>query len=151
MTPVFKKLNFKNQKTIHVVNHPPSFENELEEMGQVIRIFTKPIPNQKIQFLISFVKTYDDINNISTSYLDSCMEDAVIWFCYPKASSKKYQCEFNRDTGWQVLGDNGYEGVRQVAIDEDWSALRFKKADQIKKMTRDFAMSELGKMKTGKK
>nr|WP_214460452.1 YdeI/OmpD-associated family protein [Flavihumibacter fluvii] len=30
----------------------------------------------------------------------------------------------------------GYEGVRQVALDSVWSALRFKRAEQIKEMTR---------------
>ncbi len=34
-----------------------------------------------------------------------------------------------------------------VAIDEDWSALRFRKAENIKTMTRGFAMSETGKKK----
>lgn len=74
--------------------------------------------------------------------------DEVVWLAYPKLSSKKYTCEFNRDTGWQALGDIGFEGVRMVAIDEDWSALRFRKAENIKTMTRSFAMSKKGKEKS---
>jgi hypothetical protein len=38
-----------------------------------------------------------------------------------------------------------------VAIDEDWSALRFRKVAFIKTMTRSFAMTEEGKEKAGKK
>jgi hypothetical protein len=34
-----------------------------------------------------------------------------------------------------------------VAIDEDWSALRFRKAENIKTMTRAFAMTDVGKKK----
>jgi hypothetical protein len=34
-----------------------------------------------------------------------------------------------------------------IAIDEDWSALRFRKPENIKKMVRSFAMTELGKKK----
>ncbi len=46
-----------------------------------------------------------------------------------------------------MLGKLGFEGVRQVAIDEDWSALRFRRVEFIKTMSRDKkrAMSELGK------
>jgi hypothetical protein len=67
---------------------------------------------------------------------------------YPKGTSKKYKCEFNRDTGWSALGEFGLEGVRQVAIDEDWSALRFRKVDYIKSMQRKFSpLSQAGKMK----
>ena len=37
--------------------------------------------------------------------------------------------------------------MRQVAIDEDWSALRFRKVEHIKTMTRSFAATEAGKAK----
>jgi len=42
--------------------------------------------------------------------------------------------------------------VRQVAIDEDWSALRFRRVEYVKKMTRDKkrAMTRAGKAKTAK-
>jgi hypothetical protein len=44
------------------------------------------------------------------------------------------------------MGQYGMEGVRMVAIDEDWSALRFRKVDFIKNFTRKFAaLSEKGK------
>src|SRR6476620_9127058 len=51
---------------------------------------------------------------------------------YPKGTSKKYSCDFNRDDGWEVLRQAGFDGVRQVAIDDDWSALRFRRFEFIK-------------------
>ncbi len=69
---------------------------------------------------------------------------------YPKGTSKKYTCEFNRDNGWQRLGEHGFEPVRMVAIDEDWSALRFRRAEHIKTMTRSSAISEAGQQKAKK-
>ena len=74
-------------------------------------------------------------------------KDALVWVAYPKKSSTRYRSEINRDHGWQPLGDLGFEGVRQIAVDEDWSAVRFRKADQIKKLTRERkrAMSREGK------
>jgi len=150
MTPLFKKLNFKNQRQIHVVNHPKSFDEEISAMGKFAEVISEPISSESIDFLIIFVKTQKEITNSCKQFLSNCHEDTIVWFCYPKGSSKKYQCEFNRDTGWQELGNMGYEGVRQVSIDEDWSALRFKKAEKIKTMTRDFAMSDIGKKRTQK-
>ena len=67
------------------------------------------------------------------------------WFAYPKGTSKKFKCEFNRDNGWKELGVLGFEPVRAVAIDEDWTALRFRRAENIKKMTRNMAITEEGK------
>jgi hypothetical protein len=62
--------------------------------------------------------------------------DAIVWLAYPKKSSKKYTSEFNRDSGWPSMGAAGFEPVRMVAIDEDWSALRFRRAEFIRTMTR---------------
>ena len=46
---------------------------------------------------------------------------------YPKKTSKKYSATVSRDEGWGPLGENGYETVRLIALDEDWSILRFRK------------------------
>jgi hypothetical protein len=77
----------------------------------------------------------------------------LFWWAYPKGSSKNYKCDFNRDTGWQIMGKLGYESVRMVAIDEDWSALRFRKVEFVKIMTRDksWVLTEEGKRKTKNK
>ena len=45
--------------------------------------------------------------------------------CLSKGTSKKYKCDFNRDTGWDELKAAGFDTVRAVAIDEDWTGLRF--------------------------
>jgi len=34
------------------------------------------------------------------------------------------------------MGELGFEGVRQVAIDADWSALRFRRVEFIRTMRR---------------
>ena len=57
--------------------------------------------------------------------------DVVLWFAYPKGTSKRVAGEINRDTGWEPLLSAGFETVRLVAIDEDWSALRFRRAAYV--------------------
>ncbi|MBN1921678.1 MAG: hypothetical protein JW892_10565 [Anaerolineae bacterium] len=49
----------------------------------------------------------------------SAQGDITLWYAYPKSTSKKIKCTFNRDTGWEALGQAGFEPVRQVAVDED--------------------------------
>ena len=56
----------------------------------------------------------------------------MLWFAYPKGTSKRYTCEFNRDAGWGVIRAAGFDSVRMVAIDEDWSALRFRRLEYVK-------------------
>jgi hypothetical protein len=78
------------------------------------------------------------------------VEDGIFWMAYPKKTSKKYRSAITRDEGWEALGDAGFEVVRMVAVDEDWSAVRFRKAAFIGKMIRrqEMAMSTEGKQKT---
>lgn len=152
MTAIFKKLNLKDQKEILVVNAPESFEPELAALENV-SVLVSLDKGPQVAFTLAFVTKLAEIERVAEALAKKAPGDAVVWFAYPKGTSKKYKCEFNRDTGWEALGLAGFEPVRQVAIDEDWSALRFRRAEFIKTLTRDasWAMSEEGKKKAGKK
>jgi hypothetical protein len=147
MNTIFKKLNYKDQKQIHILNAPASFKKEMDEMKQLTSIKTTLSGAKKIEFLIVFATKQKEVDELARKISSLMIDDGVVWFAYPKGTSKKYTCEFNRDTGWIELGKAGYEPVRGVAIDEDWSALRFRNPEHIKKMTRSFAMTEVGKKK----
>lgn len=146
MTPLFKKLNLTDLTVIHVLDAPASFEPELKALAGVTvhRDVTGPV-----RFALAFVTTLAQVDEATAKLTSAATGDATLWMVYPKASSKKLKCEFNRDTGWARLGEAGYEPVRQVAIDEDWSALRFRKVEFIQSMKRnpDGAISAAGRKK----
>ncbi len=146
MTPLFKKLNLGTHRTIHVLDAPASFAAELAALSGV-QVHREVLG--KVSFALAFVVTQAQLDARSAELIAAAEGDALLWMVYPKGTSKKYRCEFNRDSGWSVLGAAGYEPVRQVAVDEDWSALRFRKAENIKSMTRnpDGAISQLGRQK----
>ena len=146
MPNVFAKLNLKDQREILVVDAPESFEAPLSELSAVA-VWRKASELKRIGFAIAFAMTQKQVDTAARAIVKKAIDDAVIWIAYPKGTSKKYTCEFNRDNGWAVLGELGYEPVRQVAIDADWSALRFRRVDHIRSMTRTFAMTEQGKAK----
>ncbi len=130
MTPLFAKLNLGAHRDVVVVNAPESFEPELSALPDVT-IHRDPRRLTEIAFAIVFVKAFSEIE-ATTSWLPRATGDAVFWFAYPKQTSKRYCCEFNRDTGWAAVQAAGFESVRQVAIDDDWSALRFRRTEYIK-------------------
>ena len=134
MTVLFKKLNYKAQEVIHVLNSPNSFQAEITAMENYCDVKTTLNEEEKIEFVLFFATKQEEINQNVPFFVKNAEEDNIIWFAYPKQSSKKYKCEFNRDTGWEILGQLGFEPVRAVAIDEDWSALRFRRVSFIKIM-----------------
>lgn len=71
--------------------------------------------------------------------------DEYLWFCYPKGTSRKYHSDLNRKRLIELFGPYDFEGVTQIAIDDDWSAIRFKHVDNIKIMKRKWAGSKKGK------
>ena len=133
MSPLFKKLNLGDHSVIHVLDAPPSFEPELAGLEGVK---VKRTLSGKTTFAMAFVVTQAQLDSASGKLVRACEGDAVLWMVYPKGTSKKYKCEFNRDSGWRVLAAAGFETVRMVAVDEDWSALRFRRVEHIKGMTR---------------
>jgi hypothetical protein len=147
MTPLFKKLNFKAHTPILILNAPENFVFAMEAMKQFTTISTSMEEVKSTGFILVFVTMQQEVDTLAPAVAQKLEGDGVLWFCYPKGSSKKYKCNFNRDTGWNVLGQQGFEGVRMVAVDEDWSALRFRKVQFIKTMTRSFAQTEEGKQK----
>ena len=135
MSPIFTKLNLKDQTEIVVANAPASFEPEIASLRGVTvrRAMTDA---KQVAFSLAFATTQKEVDTLAKSIASKAVGDAIVWIAYPKGTSKKYTCEFNRDTGWAAFGDAGFEPVRMVAIDEDWSALRFRRAEFIKTMTR---------------
>lgn len=126
MSKVFKKLNLKEQPEILVLNAPESFETELDRLKNVT-IHRDLAMMEAVDFALAFVQDEETIAQIARDMAPKARGDAIIWFAYPKMSSKKYTCAINRDTGWEALDTLGFKAVRQVSIDADWSALRFRK------------------------
>jgi hypothetical protein len=132
MSPIFKKLNLKDQHDILVVNAPASFESDIATLsGITVRRDLNKVA--AISFALAFVKKQTELDALSATLAAKAEGDAVLWFAYPKGTSKKYQCDFNRDSGWNIIRGAGFDTVRQVAIDDDWSALRFRRVEYIKR------------------
>jgi len=47
---------------------------------------------------------------------------AAIWIAYPEAN----KADINRDSLWPILAEFGMRPISQVAVDDVWSALRFR-------------------------
>jgi hypothetical protein len=141
MTPLFKKLNLKEDLSIHCVNAPDSFQSELSAVNNMGIDVKTEIKDPVIQFVLYFVHQKSEIKNAIDRLDPLLKDDALLWFAYPKKSSIQYVSDISRDDGWQPVGLKGWEGVRQIAIDGDWSALRFRRVQYIKNITRRSSMA----------
>ena len=142
MRPLLEKLNYKGQKRIAILNAEKNFKQAPMREIKDIRIDTEIDPRYPYDFMILFVRKAADVKEIVPVALHNLVVDGVLWFCYPKKTSKKYSSDIDRDHGWEALNDLGFFGIRMVAIDEEWSALRFRNIKYIKAVSERFAVKK---------
>ena len=138
MNPIFKKMNFKDQNSILVLFAPESFHSEMADMEAYCEVQTELKTDQQYDYILTFATSVKQLAETMASLKDKfAADDPQLWVAYPKKSSKKYKSDINRDTGWGPVGEQGFEPVKQIAIDTDWSALRFRQVRFIKTLKRN--------------
>ncbi len=135
---LWKKLNLAAGMRVLV-------DDPLDVLGPVRAAMPPGDSGGRAVWSMGFARTLEEVEALAQHAAAVDADDPIVWIAYPKGSSTRYRCAFNRDTGWAAMGAVGFEPVRQVSLDEDWSALRFRRVQHIKSMTRGFAMTEEGK------
>ena len=83
-----------------VLKSPKSFEKELGKLEDV-QILRNLDQAPEIGFVLAFVTSAEEIEHWANPIIEKAPGDAVIWFAYPKTTSKKFQVQINRDHGWE--------------------------------------------------
>ena len=150
---ILQKLNHKNQSKILLLNPPDTFESAKIEIGKIIEVSENLEEEATVSFVLAFFTKESEIKEVVEKIMIKVNNDALVWLCYPKKTSKNYKSDISRDKGWEIMGGYSYEPVRQIAIDEDWSALRFRPISEIKDFSRNekMVLSEAGKEKVKRK
>ena len=76
--------------------------------------------------VIAFVRNKAELDTGADAAIAAARLDRLAWIAYPKAG--KLGTDLNRDILAAIVSGRGVQPVRQVAIDETWSALRFRPA-----------------------
>jgi hypothetical protein len=103
------KLQLKPGSGIDVVGAPTDLDLELPAGGDG---------------LLVFASDSGELADAAARLVESAAGDALTWVAYPKAG--KLGTDLNRDIVRETLEPRGARTVRQIAIDETWSALRLR-------------------------
>ena len=110
MDAILKKLQFRDGDSLDIINEPPGLELAPARGDSGRRI------------VLVFVADKKQLSRYTPKKIAS---DALLWIAYPKGSSK-VATDLNRDLLWREMDKRGFTGVSLVAIDDTWSAMRFK-------------------------
>lgn len=131
-SPLAKKLRLAAEHSVAVLNAPDGYVSQLRP-GPT-NITTTPQPNQTYDAVQLFVKNVDELRRLGGQAIRAVKPDGLLWITYPKGGQTRGATDLPATPGWvqrDVLGEmtsmTGYKAVAFVAIDDTWTALRFKR------------------------
>ena len=122
---ILKKMRYQNEDKGAVLNAPKEINNEFKKIG-----FDNNVKKNS-QFTILFVKNKTEFDKLMKPTINKIEYDSMFWVAYPKGTSK-IETDVNRDILWKLTEPYGLRPVSQVAIDSDWSAMRFRPIEKVK-------------------
>ncbi|CAN7745254.1 hypothetical protein LJR153_006546 [Paenibacillus sp. LjRoot153] len=119
---LLKKLRYKEGRAL-VMQAPEGYKLGIEDHGA---------PSGTYEFVQLFINHAADVDTWVHKAIAHLNEDALFWITYPKQSSK-IKTDINRDSLFALVGDStDYRAVSNVAVDDTWSALRFRHKSKVK-------------------
>jgi hypothetical protein len=113
MPTLAEKLQLKPDQTIRVVGRPTDVD-----LGDI------PTGSDAAGPLLVFASSSAALPAHLADIVASAKADRLTWVAYPKAGA--LGTDLNRDRLAAILTAEGTQPVRQVALDDTWSALRFR-------------------------
>jgi hypothetical protein len=129
-TILLKKLRLAAGQRALVLNAPPGYLQALGELPANVSLSTQP--GSDFDFVQLFVKDQAELERFSPAAFKAVKYDGLLWVCYPKQTGN-IKSDLNRDILWRLMEPSGLSPVMQIAINETWSALRFRPAEKVGK------------------
>lgn len=114
---VAEKLLIKPNTTVWVSDRARG--ELLAPLPEGTRIVSSP---GKASTAVVFVEDAASLRKILGTDGDHLSGAEALWIAYPKGN----RAEINRDTLWPIVAEHGMRPIGQVAVDDVWSALRFR-------------------------
>jgi len=126
---LIKKLLIKPGMRLAVLNAPAGYLDALGPLPEGAQITHDP--DGALDFVQLFIKNRGEYERLGAGALGAVKPDGLLWVCYPKKSSG-VESDLDRDVVWKMLVPTGLRPVTQIAIDDVWSALRFRPVEKVK-------------------
>jgi hypothetical protein len=111
-----------------IIAPPPGYLKVLEPLPD--GLIVSSVANGMYAFAQVFATRLSEISKFVQKLSKHATPNALMWVSYPKKTSRT-NSDLNRDLIRKAMSATGWRAVSIVAIDEVWSALRFRPAGQV--------------------
>jgi hypothetical protein len=101
-------------------------DRRLALAGSPIAIEAPAASLKEAEVVVQFVRNRAEFEANIPPLLKTIRADAILWVAYPKLTSK-LAGDINRDIIHGAAPALGIDCVSQIAVDDDWSAMRMKR------------------------
>ena len=129
ISPLAKKLQIKPGKQWLLFNAPANYLTLLEPLPEGASVSYEA--KGSFAGVQLFVKNSTELIESLKVVVSVLRPDSVFWVIYPKKSSG-IESDLEMMGSWYEMGKYGYGGVAAAAVDETWTALRFRPKEQTK-------------------
>ena len=127
-----RRLQLKPGLKALILNAPEGYVESLGPLPEGIALVDGP-PGT-LEFVHLFVRNSAELAIFAPLALAAIRRDGVFWISYPKKSSGVVS-DLTRDEGWAPITAAGLRPVTQIAVDETWSAVRWRPIELVKSKT----------------
>ncbi len=126
-TPLLNKLQLKAKQSMVILEAPDGYYEYLVSLLPDVSCTTAAIGDFDAVFM--FAQWSEDLVMHVRTAVKLLKPDAILWVAYPKQGGD-LETDLTRDVGWGILNTIGWAPVRQISLDDTWSVLRFKPANE---------------------
>ena len=126
MSTLASKLRLPAGRAAAVINPPAGY---VEQLGSL-----PSAASTELDFLQLGASDADELRRLGPAAIRSVRADGLLWVTYPKGGKTRGATDLpatpwwhRRDVLGEITGETGYVPVAQVAIDDHWTALRFRR------------------------
>lgn len=132
LSPLAKKLRLLAGHTVAVLNAPQDIVARLEPGPKTLA--TAPRPGQTFDAVLLFVSNVEELRRLGPGAIRAARPNGLLWIAYPKGGPASGATDLpatpwwvQRDVLGEITSETGYKPVSFVAVDDGWTALRFKR------------------------
>lgn len=126
--PPLEKLGFKPGMNGWILGRS-------DALAELLPLPAGDVPAGAPDLILAFVHAAVDVAPALARALPHYVDGRALWFAYPKKTGA-IRTDLTRDRGWEPLAAHDLLAVTQVALDDTWSALRFRRRTEIRTLTR---------------
>ena len=131
MATLAAKLQLKPGMKMRVMNATQGMESHLRARLDDVTLGTvRDMGDITPDAVMVFVSTLAEALELAPEAFRVVAPGGLAWVAYPKGASG-VETDINRDILWAELESTGWRPVRQIALDEVWSAIRYRPAEDV--------------------